>query len=340
MKTNTILKPLTACLAILFYTLGYAADPYEVNKSLGRGVNLGNALDAPNEGEWGVTLKAEYFDMIKEAGFDSIRLPVRWSAHASAEPPYTIDPKFMERVEWAVGQALSRDLPVILNLHHYREIYADPSQYHHDRYLGLWKQIAPRFRNYSEKLVFELMNEPDEAFTPEMWNEWLVEALAIVRESNPDRTVLIGPGEDNIAAYLKELKLPKDDRNIIVTIHNYHPIPFTHQGAEWISWADSSEWLGMTWGSEDERQALLKEMDVAADWGKAHDRPMNLGEFGSIRMADMESRARWTKAMADAAVERGMSFHYWEFCAYWFGVWDEELGRYNEPILHALIPAE
>lgn len=340
MKTNTFLKPVITGLVIFSYALGFATNPYEVNEKLGRGVNLGNALDAPTEGEWGVVLRAEYFDRIKEAGFDSIRLPVRWSAHALAEPPYTIDPEFFERVEWAVGQALARDIPVILNLHHYREIYADPSAYHRERFLGLWKQIAPRFSKYSDNLVLELMNEPDEAFTPAMWNDWLVDVLAIVRESNPDRTIMIGPGEDNVTAYLKELKLPENDRNLIVTIHNYHPLPFTHQGAEWITWADTSEWMGNTWGSDEQKQAMLEEMDLAAKWSKDNDRPMNLGEFGAIRNAGMESRARWTKALADAAIERGMSFHYWEFCAYWFGVWDEESGKHNEPILRALIPAE
>src|SRR5262245_44402948 len=60
------------------------------NQKLGRGINLGNALEAPREGAWGVTLKPHYFRAIKEAGFDSVRLPVKWSAHAQAGAPYTI----------------------------------------------------------------------------------------------------------------------------------------------------------------------------------------------------------------------------------------------------------
>src|SRR5262245_61215606 len=77
------------------------------NAKLGRGINLGNALEAPREGAWGVTLKAEYFAAIKKAGFATVRLPVKWSAHASSDAPYTIDPKFAERVDWAVDQALA-----------------------------------------------------------------------------------------------------------------------------------------------------------------------------------------------------------------------------------------
>ncbi len=54
-----------------------------------RGINFGNMLEAPNEGEWGLTVQEEYFDLVKEAGFDFVRLPVRWSTHAEQEWPYT-----------------------------------------------------------------------------------------------------------------------------------------------------------------------------------------------------------------------------------------------------------
>ena len=53
-----------------------------------RGINIGNALEAPNEGDWGVVIKDEYFKIIKEAGFDTVRIPIRWSNHAENAPPY------------------------------------------------------------------------------------------------------------------------------------------------------------------------------------------------------------------------------------------------------------
>src|SRR5438094_6814552 len=84
---------------------GDKAAIHAANKKLDRGINLGNALEAPKEGAWGVTLRAEYFKTIKDAGFASVRLPVKWSAHAQADSPYTIDPKFAARVDWAIDQA-------------------------------------------------------------------------------------------------------------------------------------------------------------------------------------------------------------------------------------------
>ena len=82
---------------------------FELAKRLGRGVNLGNALEAPREGAWGMELQAEYFALIRRAGFDSVRLPVRWSAHAGTRAPYTIDPQFFARVDWAIAEAIKND---------------------------------------------------------------------------------------------------------------------------------------------------------------------------------------------------------------------------------------
>ena len=219
-----------------------ARKAVQMNQLLGRGVNFGNALDAPKEGDWGVVLKDEYFDLAKQAGFNSIRLPVRWSAHSMTNAPYTIDPVFMQRVDWAISNALSRNLPVILDIHHFNEAYDDPLG-QKEKFGALWKQIAEHYKGYPDTLLFELFNEPKKKMTDKIWNSYIKEALPIVRKSNPDRTILIGPGDNNIVSHLKTLKLPKDDRNIIVTIHYYFPLKFTHQGADWLTKPEGSQEL-------------------------------------------------------------------------------------------------
>jgi endoglucanase len=313
-------------------------DPFKMNQLLGRGINLGNALDAPSEGEWGVVLKEEYFQIIKDAGFNSIRLPVRWSAHALAEPPYTINPDFMKRVDWAVNCALSRNIPIMLNVHHYDELYANPVK-EKERFLSLWKQIAEHFKDSPDILVFELLNEPQKELRVAAWNERMKESLAVVRQSNPNRTIVIGSAHYNQIHYLELLDIPKEDRNIIVTIHDYFPLTFTHQGAAWLSRGDPNDWLGTKWtGAEDEKQEIIRDFDYAAAWAKKNNRPINLGEFGAYEKADMDSRARWTKFMADAAIERGMSFHYWEFCANEFGLYDQKTKAFRKPLFEAVLP--
>jgi endoglucanase len=230
---------LLSCLLVV-----QAQTIFELNERLGRGVNFGNALEAPSEGEWGMRLEPEFFELVEEARFDTIRLPVSWTHHASKEAPYTINPEFIERVQWAVDQATAQGLNIIVNVHHYDELNRDPLS-EEARYLAIWQQIAGHFKDYPDNVYFELLNEPHGAFNnaPQIWNELLAKALEVVRESNPVRGVIVGPVFWNSVGSLEQLELPKDP-NLIVTVHFYDPFEFTHQGAEWVN---PSPPLGTTW---------------------------------------------------------------------------------------------
>jgi endoglucanase len=312
-------------------------DAFKMNQLLGRGVNFGNALDAPSEGEWGFTLEEKYFQAAKDAGFNSVRIPVRWSAHALAKPPYTIDPNFMKRVDWAVNCALSRNMPVMLNVHHYLELLSDPNN-NTERFLALWQQIAEHYKGYPEILILEPLNEPQGNLGTNQWNSLLKQAIAVIRKSNPDRILVAGPAWSNTIDNLKFLQIPKDDRNIIVSVHCYDPIEFTHQGAPWVTWHDANTWMGTKWtGTESQKKAIASKFDIAAAWSKQNNCPVNLGEFGSFNKADMDSRACYTKFLADAAVERGFSFDYWQFDSD-FAVYDTKTDTWIKPILESLIP--
>ena len=73
--------------------------PFEINQLIGKGINLGNALEAPNEGDWVMIIQKEFIQLIADAGFESVRIPIRWNAHAMTTSPYTIDSSFIERVD-------------------------------------------------------------------------------------------------------------------------------------------------------------------------------------------------------------------------------------------------
>jgi endoglucanase len=209
-----------------------SADVFATNKLLAKSINFGNALEAPTEGAWGITLEESYFEAIKQAGFTGIRLPIKFSSHALNTAPFTIDKTFMDRIDWAVSQATSRSLAIIVDMHHYDELMTDPAA-NKDRFLGMWQQIATHFKDAPASVVFEIHNEPNGNIEP-LWNEYSSAALKIIRESNPTRAVIVGPNGWNSAWRLPELKLP-DDKNLIVTFHNYEPFEFTHQGAEWVN---------------------------------------------------------------------------------------------------------
>jgi endoglucanase len=301
---------------------------------LGRGMNLGNALESPSEGVWGVTLQDYYFTTIAQAGFNTVRVPIRWPGHALTQAPFTIAPDFFKRVDWVVAQAQKNHLNVILDLHNYDDFLKNP-QLEEPRFLAIWKQVAEHYKDAPPSVLFELFNEPHD-ISPQVWNQELARGLAQIRASNPTRAVIVGPVQWNSISSLPGLELPKDDKNIIVTVHFYEPFHFTHQGAEWVP--NSNPWLGTKWlGTPAEKDFIAKNLAQAADWGKAHNRPIFLGEFGAYNKGDFDSRVRWTTEVARDAEHNGISWAYWEFCST-FGAYDPVKKAWRQPLLEALIP--
>ena len=324
---------LSLCFIISFNSENVCSQgrAFEMNKRLGMGINLGNLFEAPSIGAWGVEPDGEYFKEIKSKGFASLRLPAKWSAHAMKTSPYTIDRDFMDTIKWAVKLSLANELPVIINIHHYDEMIANPSA-HKERFLALWEQISTQFQDYPDNLYFEILNEPNSNFTPAIWNNYLVEGLSKIREKNPNRMVIIGTAEWGGIGGLSQLRLP-DDPNIILTIHYYEPFAFTHQGADW---SGQNLPVGVTWDSTSVQiNAIKRDMDVIKQYAQKNNVPVYIGEFGAIGNADDASRARWIGHLKHIFDEYGFSGAYWEFCS-GFGIYDAALDCYRTGMLRAL----
>jgi endoglucanase len=298
---------------------------------LGRGICLGNALDGPSEGAWGVTLEESFFATIRAAGFDSVVIPVRWSAHADKAAPYRIDPAFLARVDWAVDQGRRNHLAVLLKTHQY-EFGTRPMR-DLPRYLAIWEQLAEHYRGRPADVLFEISNDPGYVFTGPQWNQITADVLKIIRRANPSRTVVVCPVFGDPVGDLAQLELPADDQNLLVRLYYFAPIEFTEQGANWIAGAD--HWVGRTWqGTEAERRAVAADFDRAAQWAREHGRSLYLGEFGAVNTADMESRVRWTRCVVEEAKRRDIPWAYWEFCSN-FGVYDLGTRAWRQPLLEA-----
>lgn len=308
-------------------------DPFAAAHRIGHGVNLGNMLEAPQEGEWGQVIQEKYLQVIREAGFDSVRIPIRWSAHASQSPPYAIDPPFFARVDQVVGWALEYKLAVIVNIHHFDEIYKDPGG-ERERFLALWTQIADHYRDAPDSVMFELLNEPRDRLDQRHVNALFAETIPLIRRSNPSRTLVIGASDWNSPAALPGLELPTGETNVIGTFHMYYPFQFTHSGADWTPNGSSP---GAKWGgSPAERRSLDQQFEPARRWGTEHHLPIHMGEFGAYSRAELESRVRWTRYVVDTANSLGIPWSYWEFSS-GFGVYDPDAHQYRKELLEALI---
>ena len=299
---------------------------------LGRGVNiLGYDKAFWQDHEKG-RFKESYFKMIKDAGFSTVRINL--NPFTQMDSQNKISPGWLETLDWVVTKGLDANLMIILDLHEYTTM-ADNPEAKKEMFLSFWKQIAPRYKDKSANVLFELLNEPNQKLTVEMWNTFLAEAIKVIRESNPDRTLIIGPGNWNGIESLNTLKLPDNDRNIIATVHFYHPMRFTHQGAAWAS--DYKNLSGIKWtGTPDEKKEVESKLKVAADWSLKNDRPIFLGEFGAYDKGDMDSRARYTAFVARTAEKLGFSWAYWQFDSD-FIVYNIDKESWVEPILDALM---
>ncbi|WP_197168150.1 glycoside hydrolase family 5 protein [Neorhodopirellula pilleata] len=301
----------------------------------GKGLNIGNTLDAPNEGEWGGTIHDEQLKLIRQTGFDSIRLPVNWSAHASNRPPYRIDASFKKRVKHVVNEAMKQGLRVVLNVHHYDEIFEKPRT-QRERFLELWRQIASDYADYPPELAFEILNEPHAKLDSDFWNELLLDSVELIRQTNPDRWIVIGPVDWNSVRGLPALKLPQNDARIALTVHYYSPMEVTHQGAPWLD-ASAKKWIGTTWTNTlVERTRVQMDFNEALTYGYEHKVPIYLGEFGTYQDAPFDSRVNWTRAVVEEARRRKMGYAYWEFYSN-FGLYDPEKKAWREPLKKAVL---
>ena len=330
-------------LSLSFYALALPAQhrqpAFEMNTRLGRGINMGNAFEAPDENAWGNPWQPDYFEIIAELGFQHVRLPVRWepASRSQATPPYTINPTFMARIQEVVDKALDEGLIIIVNMHHHELLFEDPDG-QKERFLSQWYQIADHFRDYPPELIFEVLNEPHGNLSPALWNVFFADALTEIRKTNPTRIVLMGTADYGGLGGIAQLQLP-DDEYIIVSPHYYNPFNFTHQGAEWVG-PQADAWLGTVWrDTEAERETVESEFAAAFAFSQANNVPIHVGEFGAYSKADLDSRVRWTTFLARWFEEQNLSWAYWEFSA-GFGIYNPSTKQMLQPLVDALLHNE
>lgn len=300
----------------------------ELMKELKIGFNWGNTFDAPyGETTWGnpFTTK-EMIEGIKELGFGTIRIPVSWGKHTSGAPDYTIDEKWMERVQTVVDYALDCGLYVIINSHHDNDIYR-PTEDNRENakiYLSsIWKQIAENFNYADHHLIFQTMNEPRVEGVSYEWyvdekNPDSVKAVEIINElnqvsldairstggNNADRFVLISSYAANPNSILTDkFCMPKDsvkDR-LLLSVHSYTPYD-----------------LCLNVNSSDAKFDIWKKYEIENFLKGVYQKyskdgiPIIIDEMGIIHKNNPEDRYNWAKNFVSIAKNYGMVCCWWD----------------------------
>ena len=313
----------------------------EIVTDMGLGINLGNTLESCGswingtdvksyETAWGSPVITE--DMIKgykAAGFDTLRVPVAWSNLMTGD--YDISPELMDRADEIVGWAIDADMYVILNIHWdggwWEKFPEDKDECMH-KYERIWTQISDRFSKYSEKLVFESLNE--EGGWDSLWNrysggtEGKKESFDLLNEinqkfvdnvrgskgNNKKRHLLIAGYGTDITLTCDELfKMPHDPQNrCAVSVHYYTPSTFAILDKD-ASWGKNRR----TWGTDADFKELEKYMDMMKEHFVDKGIPVIIGEYGCpVKNKEEDSIRLYTRSVAQAAWKRNMCPVLWD----------------------------
>ena len=319
--------------------------PTELVAEMKTGWNLGNSLDANSaagvaaETSWGnpATTK-EMVDAVKDGGFDLIRIPVTWGGHLGEGPEYTIDEEWFDRVQEVVNYAYDNDMYVIIDSHH-EEDWRIPDNAHidavNDEVYALWVQIAERFRDYGDHLIFEGLNEPRVKGGANEWNggteegrrcldrlnQSFVDAVRSTGGNNETRLLLVTTFASScVKQTINDVAIPDDD-NLAFSIHAYTPYAFTYNAnADW----ELFDWDGSHDSEIDNMFYDLK--DAFIDKGI----PVIITEYGAVNKDfNDEEIAKWVTHYLETAKSMDIPCVWWDNGYYLsgnelFGIFDRK----------------
>ncbi|WP_439489635.1 cellulase family glycosylhydrolase [Algoriphagus sp.] len=329
---------------------GMGSNAVELAAKMHLGINFGNTMESPVEGEWQSSkLTESYVKFVKQAGFNSVRLPTGWVySHLSDPDKMEIDPEWLERVKEVVGWCVDNDMYVILNTHGdwgwlENNVNAAMKDSVNAKLKALWEQIATTMRDFDEHLIFAGTNEPvvenaEQMAILDSYHQTFVDAVRATGGRNSHRVLVVqGPITDPNKTYNLMNKLPVDqvpDR-MMVEIHRYTPAVFTLVTNGDVDWGKMVYYWGegnhstiepdrnATFGEEDEVIAeFLKMKQKFVDKGI----PVVLGEYATWRRTaatnsnhlplDLEMHNQsvdyWAKFVTHQAKEHGILPFWWE----------------------------
>ena len=316
-----------------------------IAKSIGLGWNMGNNFDAHNNGvssetAWGNPASTlATFMAVKAAGFSSVRIPITWMGHIGNAPNYEIESSFLDRVAEVVGYAKEAGLIAIINIHHdgansayWLDVLGasqdeDTNTEVKAQLSAMWKQIATKFKNEGDYLIFESMNEiqdggwgwgenlKDGGAQYRVMNEWqqvFVDAVRSVGGENTYRYLGVQGYDTNIDLTVNNLVVPTDvvENRLLVSVHFYDPYTYTleNQQTEWGH--TGSDTAG--WGDEDQMQENLNKVK-----SKFLDKniPVYLGEFGNVHRTTERAesfRKYYLEYLCKLASDMGLALFFWD----------------------------
>mgnify|MGYP000720230424 FL=1 len=350
----------------------------QIVEAMGPGWNLGNQLESvtdnvPEETNWGNPVITEkLIQSVKAAGFKSIRIPVSYFAKIDDDKDYTIDSKWLDRVQEVVDYCIKNDLYAVINIHGDGYNTIDGSWLLCNgknqteikkKYKKVWKQIAERFKNYDEHLLFESMNEefdgsysePNKEYYQNIndYNQIFVDTVRKTGDNNTKRWLIIPGWNTNIdytagdygfklpTDQYRDKSIDKEEQRIMISVHYYSPWDFCggENGVitQWGNEADDPSKTSTTCDETYMKNQLNLMKTTFADKGY----PVFIGEYGSINKTSYDSeneyyRAYFARKLCQLSRKNGCIPMYWDNGyngVHGFGLFDRTTCEITQPVI-------
>ncbi len=315
-----------------------------------KGVNVSSWFEVPSAGQILVNRHPlEDFLALRALGVEVIRLPVNLHPMTSGAPDFAIDPLLLEFLDVAVDRAEKAGLYVIIDNHTFDP--AVPTKRDVEKALHkVWSQLATRYRGRSDRVIYEILNEPH-GISPSVWAAIQGRVIETIRAIDDRHWIIVGGANFNSYAELGGLPRYAHDK-LLYTFHFYDPFIFTHQGASWTdpplttlagipfppgsgplpavpkdlkgTWVSGSV---SNYASEGSPERVRKAIDVAYDFARKRNVPVFCGEFGVyLPNSSQPDRARWYDLVRAHLESRGISWALWD-CFGSFGMFTPGAGN-------------
>ena len=307
-----------------------------------RGVNLGGWLSQCDYSRERLDhfITEKDMDVIAGWGLDHIRIPIDYNVLENEDG--TMKQDGFDRIARAIGWAKKRNLKVVLDLHKTAGFSFDKDEgeggffentVYQERFFRLWEAMARAFCDPGD-IAFELLNEVTDKDYIDSWNRIAAECVRRIRKDAPDTLLLIGSYWNNSPAAVRDLDDPADDR-VIYNIHCYDPLPFTHQGAHWVSQLDinarvSFEEAGIT------EQLFEDNFASAIETAQERGTALYCGEYGVIENATPEDTVRWFKTIHTVFERHEIARSAWSYRQMNFGLSDARLDGVRDELIRYL----
>ncbi|MDR0316211.1 MAG: glycoside hydrolase family 5 protein, partial [Treponema sp.] len=309
-----------------------------------RGVNFSLWFDADEAEKINFTHYLEQdFINLKSLGADVIRLPVRFHSMTSGAPDYTLDPLLLMLLDMALDWAEKHELYLIIN-NAPANLTSDDMD---NILLPVWAQIAQRYRNRSEFIIYEILNEPHD-ISDQKWGEMQGKAIETIRRYDQRHWIVAGGADYNSVSKLSSIPVYSDQK-LLYTFHFYDPFLFTHQGASWTppleylsgvpfpadrrrmpnidrrlrgTWVETA--LRTTYFQDAQPSKLLETLDKAVAFSRERNVPVYCGEYGVfIPVSPPQDRVIWYEFITNALDRRKIPRTSWDYFG-GFGIFNSD----------------